>query len=441
MSETLSKIQHFFLSHDLNRLEKLLFIFIVLTCIALYAENTFIKTRLILQPGSSHYVYLSDDRANGGASVAEWVDEKAYEWRCTLRRQYQYPYCQFHVDLDNADLSKYDTMTVTLEYSGAGMEKESIRVSLRNYGPLDSKDLPESMLKLNEMEIPVQYLKEPFIARMSDFNVPDWWLRENNIPPQNIHAEYNDVGYMQIGTGTDSPPGEYRMKLLAIEWEGNLIPPEKWYFGILVAWLTFMFGVLVYRLWHMKSEIDEHYSRAQDLQQLNRMLDIKSRYFEKMARTDVLTGISNRAGIGGILVDEIRSHMKSGQPLSLIMLDIDHFKSINDNHGHDYGDTVLVKIAKTLVENLRARDTVARWGGEEFLLLCPHTPLEHGESLAEKLRLRIKELSKVSKAPISASFGVAMLRDESIDAFIKRVDEALYKAKQNGRDRVEVSES
>ena len=123
-------------------------------------------------------------------------------------------------------------------------------------------------------------------------------------------------------------------------------------------------------------------------------------------------------------MDEIRGHAKSGNPLTLIMLDIDHFKSINDNHGHDYGDTILTRIAKTLVENIRARDTVARWGGEEFLLVCPYTPLEHGGALAEKLRLRIKELSKDSKERVSASFGVAMLRDESIDEFIKRVDEA-----------------
>jgi diguanylate cyclase (GGDEF)-like protein len=123
----------------------------------------------------------------------------------------------------------------------------------------------------------------------------------------------------------------------------------------------------------------------------------------------------------------------------VIMLDIDHFKSINDNHGHDYGDTILTRIARTLVDNLRTRDTVARWGGEEFLVLCPYTTLEHGRALANKLRLRILELGETAKSPVSASFGVATLHDESIDQFIKRVDEALYKAKQNGRNRVEIS--
>jgi diguanylate cyclase (GGDEF)-like protein len=112
---------------------------------------------------------------------------------------------------------------------------------------------------------------------------------------------------------------------------------------------------------------------------------------------------------------------------------------INDTHGHDHGDAVLVKVARTLVEYLRTSDAVARWGGEEFLLVCPNTSLESGKALAEKLRYRIRNLGSDACA-ISASFGVATLGNESIEKLIKRVDEALYLAKQNGRDRVEISE-
>jgi diguanylate cyclase (GGDEF)-like protein len=435
MSEKLSKIRHFFLSGRLAGLEKLLFVSIILTCAALLAENTFIRTKLVLKPGGPHVVFLSDDRANGGASVAEWANYEAYEWRCSLRKQYDYPYCQFHIQLGGMDLSRYETMKIVLEYDpdAPPAPNESVRISLHNNSPLYSKNMPPGTLKLNEMEIPALYLKAPFTARMSDLKVPDWWLRQYNIPPQNTHVEYDNVAYLQILTGSDSRDGDYRFKLHSIEWEGNLIPPEKWYFGILIAWLAFMFGVLVYRVWHLKSEIDEHFAREQDLQRLNRMLDIKSRHFEKMARTDPLTGISNRAGISPILVDEVRSHLRTGNTLTVIML------AINDNHGHDYGDAVLIKIARTLVDTLRSSDTVARWGGEEFLIVCPATSLEHGKALAEKLRQRIKALSSSTKSPVSASLGVGMLGDESIDEFIKRVDDALYRAKQNGRDRVEVS--
>lgn len=439
MPEKLSKIRHLFLDSRLGGLEKLLFISIVLTCLALLAENSLIKTRLILKPGSPYDITLGDDRANGGTSTAEWVNEDAYEWHCTLRKEYAYPYCLFQVPLGGIDLTGYDTMKINLEYSGSGLPTDSVRFFLRNNTPLYQEDHSTESLRYNEVEIPANYLDQPFVVWMSDFNVPDWWLRELNIAPENARPEYDDVIFLEINTGTGAPPGEYHFKLNSIEWEGDLIPREQWYLGIIIVWLIFLFSVLVYRVWHLKSEIDEHYARAQNLQQLNQILDIKSRHFEKMARTDPLTGISNRAGIGDFLVREIRSHIETANPLTVILLDVDHFKQINDTHGHDFGDEVLIKIAKTLVETLRASDAVARWGGEEFLLVCPNTSLESGEALAQKLRLRIRAVSTSASTPISASFGVATLGNESIDALLKRVDEALYRAKQNGRDRVEVS--
>ena len=118
MSDKPSKIQHLFFNRKFASVEKLLFIAIVLTCLALYAGNTLIKTRLVFKPGSPYVVFLGDDRANGGASIAEWIDEQSYEWRCSLKKQYDYPYCQFQVALGGVDLSKYETMRVVLEYKG-----------------------------------------------------------------------------------------------------------------------------------------------------------------------------------------------------------------------------------------------------------------------------------------------------------------------------------
>lgn len=441
MSTEPSKIQHVFLSRRVAGTEKLLFVAIVLTCLALYAGNTLIKTRLVLKPGSPCVIFLGDDRANGGASTNEWIDKQNYEWHCTLRKQYEYPYCQFQVLLGGVDLTAYETMEVELEYSGTELPSDTVRISLRNKSPIYSQSMPEDELKPNEVEIPASYLTGPYTVRMKDFNVPDWWLQQYHVAPQNSHAEYNNVVYLEIVTGSGTSPGEYRFKLHSLAFEGNLIPREQWYLGIIVVWLVIVFAILVFRLLRLKSAINEHHARAQNLQQLNRILDIKSRHFEKMARTDPLTGVSNRAGISDVLVREIRSHIETGHPLTLIMLDIDHFKPINDNHGHDYGDEVLINVARTLVETLRTSDAVARWGGEEFLLVCPNTSLENGRALAEKLREHVKSKSAAIKTPLTASFGVATLGNESIDQLIKRVDEALYRAKQNGRNRVEVSES
>lgn len=421
-------------------LEKLLFISILLTCLALLAGNTLIKTRLTLKPGSPYKFSLGDDQPKGGASTAEWVDKEGYEWRCTLRMQYEYPYCLFQVLLGGVDLSKYETMTITLEYSGNQQPTDSVRFFLRNNTPIYRQVGAVESLKYNEVEIPANRLNQPYVVHLDDFDIPDWWLRQFNIAPENAQTEFDDVIFLEITTGTGAPPGDYSFKLHSIEWEGNLIPREQWYLGIIVVWLAFLFGILVYRVWRLKSEIDEHYARAQNLQQLNQILDTKSRYFEKMAKTDPLTGVNNRGGIGDFMVREIRSHIETGNPLTVILLDVDHFKHINDAYGHDHGDSVLVKVAKTLVETVRTSDAVARWGGEEFLLVCPNTSLESGKALAEKLRQRIKILSPDSYT-ISASFGVATLGNESIEKLVKRVDAALYRAKENGRNRVEVSEA
>lgn len=420
-------------------LEKLLFVSILLTCLALLAGNTLIKTRFVLDSSSPYEASLGDDQLKGGATTAEWVNQEEYEWRCTLRRQYEYPYCLLQVMMGGADLSKYETMIITLEYSGSGQPTDSVRFYLRNNTPIYRQDGSVESLKYNEVEIPANRLNQPYTVHLTDFDIPDWWLRQFNIAPENAQTEFDDVIFLEITTGTGAPPGDYRFKLHSIEWQGNLIPREQWYLGIIVVWLAFLFSVLVYRVWRLKSEIDSHYARAQNLQQLNQILDTKSKYFEKMAKTDPLTGVSNRGGMGDFLLREIRNHIETGNPLTVILLDVDHFKQINDTYGHDHGDAVLVKVARTLVEYLRTSDAVARWGGEEFLLVCPNTSLESGKALAEKLRYRIKNLTSDS-CKISASFGVATLGNESIEKLIKRVDEALYRAKQNGRDRVEISE-
>jgi diguanylate cyclase (GGDEF)-like protein len=436
----MSRIRHFFMDGKLAGLEKLLFVSIVLTCLALLAGNTLIKTHLTLKPGSPYKTSLGDDQPKGGASTAEWVDKSMYEWRCTLRQKYEYPYCLFQVLLGGVDLSKYETMTITLEYTGNKLPTDSVRFFLRNNTPIYRQEGSVESLKYNEVEIPANRLDQPYVVHLTDFDIPDWWLRQFNIAPENAQTEFDDVIFLEITTGTGAPPGDYHFKLYSIEWEGNLIPREEWYLGIIVVWLSFLFSVLVYRVWRLKSEIDAHYARAQNLQQLNQILDTKSKYFEKMAKTDPLTGVSNRGGIGDFLLREIRNHIETGNPLTVILLDVDHFKQINDTHGHDHGDTVLVKVAHTLTEYLRTSDAVARWGGEEFLLVCPNTSLESGKALAEKLRYRIKNLG-AEGSTLSASFGVATLGNESIEKLIKRVDEALYRAKQNGRDRVEISEA
>jgi hypothetical protein len=196
------------MDRKLAGLEKLLFVSILLTCVALLAENQLIKTRMVFQPGSTFPISLGDDSTNDGTSTAEWINEKAFEWRCTLRQQYQYPYCLLQVHFNGVDLSKYQTMKITLEYKGNGQATDSVRFYLRNNTPIYRQEGSVESLKYNEVEIPANRLNQPYVVHLDDFDIPDWWLRQYNIAPENAQTEFNDVIFFEITTGTGAPPGD-----------------------------------------------------------------------------------------------------------------------------------------------------------------------------------------------------------------------------------------
>jgi diguanylate cyclase (GGDEF)-like protein len=153
-----------------------------------------------------------------------------------------------------------------------------------------------------------------------------------------------------------------------------------------------------------------------------------------------LTGALNRQGLREMLMGRLQSPGHYGEGLAVIFMDIDHFKQINDRHGHDAGDEVLCGFAAVIRHEVRASDKLVRWGGEEFLLVCPDTGQEQAAKLAEKLRAAMMAHSWPYGLSVTSSFGVTALRpEEDIGAAITRADGALYAAKSNGRNRVEVA--
>lgn len=160
---------------------------------------------------------------------------------------------------------------------------------------------------------------------------------------------------------------------------------------------------------------------------------------ERLAVTDKLTQLPNRVKIDEMLEQELARTGRSGQEFSILILDIDYFKSINDTHGHQAGDAVLKEFAATVKDSLRKTDTVGRWGGEEFLIVVPAVGIEAAAVMAEKLR-RIIETNPFTGVPgITCSFGItSSVPGDSVTAMIKRADQALYRAKNTGRNRVEV---
>lgn len=161
---------------------------------------------------------------------------------------------------------------------------------------------------------------------------------------------------------------------------------------------------------------------------------------ETMASTDNLTGLSNRYALDILLDQQTREASRHGAPLSSILLDIDHFKTLNDSRGHLAGDEALRGIARTLRESLRASDIACRWGGEEFLIILANTHLAAATQVACTLRDRIEKQRhdfNGQQIAVTVSAGVAIYRkDETPDSFVARTDALLYKAKNEGRNRV-----
>lgn len=160
----------------------------------------------------------------------------------------------------------------------------------------------------------------------------------------------------------------------------------------------------------------------------------------RLAATDELTGLSNRRSFNVLLAAALSAARRHDHPLSVIMIDLDHFKVVNDTFGHGEGDRILKTFADLLRFMIRVEDVAARWGGEEFIVLLPHTPCEAAAALAERIRVAFEHISDCeTPMALSASFGVVQLKTGvDADTLIRLADDALYRAKHEGRNRVVV---
>lgn len=203
---------------------------------------------------------------------------------------------------------------------------------------------------------------------------------------------------------------------------------QKKFSVVLIAISLFFSMILIYLFERNISRLVHSYEKE---------IKVYTRELEILSTTDRLTGLSNRLFLDGILDQELAKAKRYKKEFSIILLDLDRFKSVNDSHGHLEGDVVLVELSGLLIKNTRNSDVVGRWGGEEFLIICMETELEGAIQHAEHLRVKISEFEFSSIGHMSGSFGVACFHeDDTTDSLIERADGGLYKAKARGRNVV-----
>jgi diguanylate cyclase (GGDEF)-like protein len=168
-------------------------------------------------------------------------------------------------------------------------------------------------------------------------------------------------------------------------------------------------------------------------------LEAANKKILRMAATDELTQLSNRHSFNIYLTAAMSAARRHEYPLSLIMIDLDHFKVVNDTYGHNEGDLVLKAFAGMVRDTIRTEDVAARWGGEEFIIILPHTACEAATALADRIRVICEKQAAIMHG-LTTSFGVAQFQiEDDDDSLIRRADSAMYRAKHEGRNRLVIA--
>lgn len=422
----------------------LLALIFVTTLIALLHQYSLNHT-LTIDTNTPYLVQTVTDKTggnNGNSEATLTKNEDHFLLDChIIASNYAWPFCEITVNFlyddknkshKPIDLTTYQHAEVSATYINE--TNAGIRFQLRTFNPAYSTLADESTWKYNGIEYWPNLNKYPVKIPLNGLQVSTWWLLEREIPIEYSGPEFDQVVVLEIATGNNIPPGRYQLKIEKIEFVGKTFTNKQVYSFIISLWVIAAIIGLFINLKRSKEKLARSIKRADELKKLNRLLNVESEALKSQAERDPLTGALNRAGCEAIFTSEIKM-------LSIIFIDIDHFKPINDYHGHGVGDEILVEFVRRISENCRSTDFLARWGGEEFILICPNTQLEEAHELAESLRVMLSEHTWTQSISLTASFGVAQKGDEPLDQFIERADQALYAAKTRGRNRVVVSTS
>lgn len=391
---------------------------------------------------SGHAFDARDDRQNDGASVAS-IERKGGNLvlNCELVKKFSWPYCGFFFALGKeaagVDLSGFDSFSVDIADYGLGPHR--LRAYIWNFEPGRSTVGIWQSQKINEIEfsapkqgivdIPVKLLR-----------TSEWLNSSQNVPLQHTDARIDNVTAIELHTGNPDRMGPHRLELKSIQFHGKWISQNNLLMLLVAAWFCCGAIWVALAFVNYRAEIRLSKARLASLMGINHALHLEAKELAGQAYIDPLTGALNRQGLRDMLMRAWKTPSLIAEPSSVMFVDLDNFKQTNDKHGHDVGDEVLRRFAAMVRREVRSTDKLVRWGGEEFLIVCPSTDARSAQILAEKLRAEMAHQVWPCGLHTTASFGVtAMVDGEDIGEAIKRADVALYRAKANGKNCVEVA--
>ena len=426
-----------------------LLLILVSVAVVAFQHTQFYRT-LRIDDKEVFNVVTADDRSSGGRSQArvKFQDGK-YRLECKIKKSdFAWPYCEIRFNYKSVDkvklgidLSKFTEVVIAARYRDENHNRlQGVRLQIRNFNPAYSKEEDEGTFKFNAIEYRFGDVQYPSLIPFDRMQVLSWWISELRIPVELQHIEMTDVRFIELATGNFMPEGDYIIDIDHITMRGKWISDEVAYLSVVLLWILSATLWLIISLISYRTNLRVMQRKQRELKIINQLLDSKSRELEDKAHRDALTKALNRAGLDHYLVSNSIVFTLEIE-LSLLYLDLDHFKQVNDVHGHDMGDRVLIEFARLVEFHTRETDLFVRWGGEEFVLLLPNTNIVSATKLAEKLRHQVAVYSWPNEMDITTSVGVAVKKpSEEITELFKRADGALYEAKHNGRNRVEIAD-
>jgi diguanylate cyclase (GGDEF)-like protein len=395
-----------------------------------------------ISPRHPYGVTITDDRDEMGKSVASLVRTgEALVMRCDLRAGFAWPFCklQFHLGQGGkgVDFSQFDSVTFDMRYAGKAGRK--IKLHMTNFEPEFSTvgDWNSQRYNSVEFDAPAQ---TTFTIPVNVVRTADWWIATHDVPLEKTYTRLDNVTALEISTGSVPPGQSITLDVRSIRFRGKWISNTTLLTWLVGAWIGCGLLGLSLSLMHTRSSLSATNARLELLAAINKALQLEARDLASQAHTDPLTGALNRQGLREVLMKRLHAAGHVDEEMAVVFMDLDHFKRINDQYGHDAGDEVLRRFAAVIRGEVRSSDKLVRWGGEEFLLLCPETDVPHAVAMLDKLRAALTKQEWPHGLHVTSSFGVTSLKpDEDIGAAIKRADGALYLAKANGRNRVEIA--
>ncbi len=398
------------------------------------------NTSLRIDPASGLPIDVFDDREMGGASVATLREvDHAWVLTCALKLGYAWPYCNVSIKLGTVphgiDLSRF--ASVVLDVSASGTLPVPVVVYLRNYDAAYFKPGNPDTLKANTLEYTPEGEGAAFTTPIANFHVATWWIQQYRVEGRNARPDLSNVISLDVATGTLLGPGRYAIVIRSITFHGKWLSQVELLTLIVAMWFATAIVYLAAGLWQALRAAHVASSGRRELERANAALKLERHALEVVASHDPLTRLYNRDGFAArIKASEAAADARRGH-LALIFMDIDHFKHVNDQHGHATGDECLQTLSRLVRRHIRDEDVLCRWGGEEFVLACSSASLDVAAASAERLRLILEAAAWPGGISLTCSFGVAqVLPGEGLGAALKRADEALYAAKRAGRNCV-----